>query len=331
MKSLSHKVQIFFLCLFVFVGMSCGGGNDAGDSSSGEPVATVGVTVLTMTHPFFIDLVDELKAEAERNNIEVVLVSSEFDVAMQKNQMSDFIVQQVDAIILCPSDSKAIGTSIKEANEAGIPVFTADIAALVDDVDVVGHIGIDNYNGGVMAGETMVEALGGEGKVAIIDHPEVESVIQRTSGFLKALEDANAAGSNIELVSRLPGSGSMDKSFKAAEDMLQAHPDLDLIFGINDETALGALAAIEKAGKSGQVQVIGFGGKAEAVKAVDEGKLYADVITYPKQIGSQSIKAVVDYMNGNEVPATQLIPTEMYLQGISANWMLLVVLFKHIA
>ena len=166
-----------------------------------------------------------------------------------------------------------------------------------------------------MAGETTVKALGGSGKVAIIDHPEVESVIQRTSGFLKALEEANAKGSTIELVSRLPGSGSMDKSFKTAEDMLQAHPDLDLIFGINDETALGALAAIEKAGKAGQVQVIGFGGKVEAKKAVDEGKLYADVIAYPRQIGARAVQAVIGYMNGDEVPALQLIPTEMYLKG----------------
>ena len=182
---------------------------------------TVGVTVLTMTHPFFLDLVDELKQEAEKQGVEVLLTSGEFDIARQQNQMSDFIVQQVDAIILCPTDSRAIGTSIKEANDAGIPVFTADIAALVNDVDVVAHVGIDNYIGGQMAGEAAVEMLNGAGKVAIIDHPEVESVIQRTSGFLDAIEKANAGGASVELVSRLPGSGSMDKSFKAAEDMLQ--------------------------------------------------------------------------------------------------------------
>lgn len=311
-----RKLFSFGLVVCLSLGLSACTPKEAGDSSGSDiPVATVGVTVLTMTHPFFLDLVEELKAEAERSNIEVVLVSSEFDVARQKDQMSDFIVQQVDAIILCPSDSKAIGTAIQEANAAGIPVFTADIAALVDDVAVVGHIGIDNFNGGVMAGETAIEALGGAGKVAIVDHPEVESVIQRTSGFLKALEGA----SDVELVSRLPGGGSMDKSFKATEDMLQAHPDLDLIFGINDETALGALAAIEKAGKAGEVQVIGFGGKVEAKKAVDEGKLYADVITYPRQIGARSIQAVVAYMNGETVPATQLIPTEMYRQNTTAE------------
>ena len=281
-------------------------------SDSVAPAFTVGVTVLTMTHPFFLDLVDELKQEAARHNVEVVMTSGEFDIARQQNQISDFIVRGVDAIILCPTDSRAIGTSIKEANEAGIPVFTADIAALVDDVDVVAHVGIDNYAGGVMAGETVVSMLDGSGQVAIIDHPEVESVIQRTKGFLEAIEKANSDGASIELVSRLPGSGSMDKSFKAAEDMLQAHPDLDAIFGINDETALGALAAIEKAGRDGIVRVVGFGGKREAIKAVDEGKLYADVITYPRQIGSRSIQAVVDYMIGESVDELQLIPTELY-------------------
>lgn len=313
MRGMLNRLSVCFVAMLLFVACGAKETGESSNQSGGEPIATVGVTVLTMTHPFFLDLVDELKAEAARSNIEVQLVSSEFDVAMQKNQMSDFIVQGVDAIILCPSDSKAIGTAIQEANDAGIPVFTADIAALADGVEVVGHVGIDNFNGGVMAGETAVAALGGSGKVAIIDHPEVESVIQRTGGFLQAIEAANASGSSLEVVSRLPGSGSMDKSFKAAEDMLQAHPDLDLIFGINDETALGALAAIEKAGKAGQVQVIGFGGKVEAVKAVDEGKLYADVITYPRQIGAKSIQAVVAYMNGEEVPATQLIPTEMHL------------------
>lgn len=307
-KRTLHLFALFTLLLFA----GCQSSPDNGGSET-APVATIGVSVLTMTHPFFLEMVDELKQEAARHNLEIVLTSGEFDIARQKDQVSDFIVQHVDAIILCPTDSKAIGTAIQEANQAGIPVFTADIAALVEGVDVVAHVGIDNYQGGLMAGQLAVELLDGNGQVAIIDHPEVESVIQRTSGFLEAIEAANDDGASIKLVSRLPGSGSMDKSFKAAEDMLLAHPDLDLIFGINDETALGALAAIEKAGRAGALQVIGFGGKDEAKKAVDEGKLYADVITYPRQIGSRSIQAVVQYMNGEEVEPLQLIPTEMYL------------------
>ncbi len=271
----------------------------------------VGVTVLTMTHPFFLDLVDALQQEAAANGVEVLLVSGEFDIAKQQNQIADFIVQGVDALIITPTDSRAIGTSIAEANRAGIPVFTADIAALAEGVEVVAHVGIDNYDGGRKAGEAVVRMLGGQGQVGIVDHPEVESVIQRTKGFREAIDAANQAGSAVEIVSVLPGSGSMDRAFKATEDMLQARPELDAIFGINDETALGALAAIEKAGKAGQVQVIGFGGKKEAIDAVDRGALYADVITYPREIGRLSIQAVLAYMRGETVPAIQLIPTEL--------------------
>ena len=242
----------------------------------------------------------------------MIINSGDFDIARQKNQISDFIVKQVDAIIVCPTDSRAIGTAIQEANQAGIPVFTADIAVLADDVDVVAHVGIDNYSGGRIAGEVALDLLGDAGQIAIIDHPEVESVIQRTKGFMDVINEAKELYNGIEVVARLPGSGSMDKSFKAAEDILLAHPEVDIIFGINDETALGAVAAIEKAGKNGTVQVIGFGGKEEALKAVREGSLYADIITHPRQIGAQAIQSVVKYMQGEPVEEEILIPTQLY-------------------
>ena len=88
---------------------------------------TIGISVLTMTNPFFKVIADNVTAEAKKNGYETIVVSGEFDVAKQQNQVKDFIVKKVSAIILTPCDSKAIGTSIKEANEAGIPVFTADI------------------------------------------------------------------------------------------------------------------------------------------------------------------------------------------------------------
>ncbi len=313
MRTVCKSIQHVFLCVILLFVSGCqGNSGDSSTESSTEPVATIGVSVLTMTHPFFIELVDELKKTAEANNFEVLINSSEFDVAVQKNQISDFVVRQVDAMIICPADSRAIGTAIQEANRAGIPVFTADIAVLVDDVEVIAHVGIDNYEGGRMAGEIALDLLGEEGQIAIVDHPEVESVIQRTKGFMDVINAAVAQNKGVEVVSRLPGSGSMDKSFKATEDILQAHPDVDVIFGINDETALGAVAAIEKAGKQGTVQVIGFGGKEEALKAVRDGALFADIITHPRQIGSRVIESIARYMNGEEVETVELIPTQVY-------------------
>ena len=291
----------------------------ADDTSStqntSEPTATVGVTLLTMTHPFFQNLAAGLEEEGAKNDIAVTVTSAEFDIARQRNQISDFIVQGVDAIVMSPADSKAIGTAIEEANEAGIPIFTVDIASLAEGVDIVTHIATDNYSGGKLAGEAVLEVLGDAGKVAIIDHPEVESVILRTRGFHEVIEEANAGGKNIEIVAQLTGGGTKDRAFRVAEDILQAHPDLDVVFAINDDTALGTVAAIEKAGKSGTVQVIGFDGTNEARRAIRDGKIYADVIQHPRQLGSMSIQSIIRYMGGETLPAEQLIPATLYRQA----------------
>lgn len=302
--------RLFYLCLLC--ALTLGACTDEAQSPPASDRPVIGVSLLTLTHPFFIDLIKGLEEEAERQGVEVVITSAEFDVARQQNQVADFIVQGVDALILCPADSRAIGTTIQAANQAGIPVFTADIAALSEAGEVVYHVGIDNYSGGRMAGEAALEALEGAGKVAIIDHPEVESVILRTRGFRDVIEAAQAEGIGVEIVSILPAGGSQDRAFRVAEDLLQAHPDLDLIFGINDETALGAVAAIEKAGKAGRVQVVGLGGKTEARQAVREGRLYADIITYPYQIGTLAVQAVTRYRAGEELPNEERIPTTLY-------------------
>jgi ribose transport system substrate-binding protein len=285
---------------------------------------TIGVSLLTMTNPFFIEIADAMKAEAAKHGMTVVVTAGEMDVAKQKDQVADFIVKRVDAIVLCPTDSKAIGTSIAAANKAGIPVFTADIAALAGpDAKVVSHVATDNLGGGRMAAKAMIEALKGGGKVAIIDHPEVESVILRAKGFEEEIAKHNerqgtSGGGKIEIVSKLPGRGTKDQSFKAAEDILQAHPDLAGIFAINDPSALGAVAALEKADRIKQVKVVGFDGQKEARQAIKDGKIYADPVQSPQQIGQKAVQAIVAYMAGDDVPAETLIPTTLYRQADGA-------------
>ncbi|MEI6357211.1 MAG: substrate-binding domain-containing protein, partial [Verrucomicrobiota bacterium] len=136
-----------------------------------RPKTVIGISVLTLTNPFFKDMADAMTAEAKVHGMTTVVTSGEFDPAKQRNQVIDFIVRKVDAIILCPCDSKAIGTSIVDANKAGIPVFTADIASLAKEGKVAGHVATDNFGGGKLAAVALIEALGGKGKVAILDHP----------------------------------------------------------------------------------------------------------------------------------------------------------------
>jgi len=287
--------------------IGCGGADPAAPKA--RPV--IGVSLLTMTNPFFKEIADAMKAEAAKDGYEVVVASGDQDPAKQRNQVTDFLVQKVSVIVLTPCDSKAVGTAIAEANTAGVPVFTADVACLVKDVKVVTHVATDNYEGGKVAGRAMVELLGSTGKVAIIDHPEVESVILRAKGFLEEVQKAPG----IRVVAQLPGSGARDKSFAVAQDILQGHPDLDAFFAINDPSALGAIAAIEKAGKSGKIKVIGFDGQLEARQAVKDGKMYATVLQYPKQIGTMTVQAIARYMAGEKIEPRMLIPTGIYRQA----------------
>jgi ribose transport system substrate-binding protein len=281
------------------------------DSEPSSAGITIGVSLLTRTHPFYQDLEAGLLEAAQAKGYQLLITAGEFDVAKQKDQLQDFVVQKVNAIVVCPCDSRSIGTAIKAANEAGIPVFTADIACLAEDVKIVSHVASDNVAGGRLAARAVIEALGGQGKVAIVDHPEVESVIQRVKGF----EEEIATAPGIQVVAKLSGHGVKDQAFRTAEDILQAHPDLTAFFGINDDSALGALAAVEKAGKLGSVTIIGFDAVPEAREAIKAGKIYADVIQQPREIGKKTIEAIGTYVSGGQLEPTVLIPCDLFTQA----------------
>ena len=289
---------------------ACGGGSDSPrtDAGNAKKSLTIGVSLLTRTHPFYQDLEAGLSEAATAAGYQLIVTAGEFDVARQKDQLQEFIVRKVDAIIVAPCDSKSIGTAVKSANDAGIPVFTADIACLAEGVKVVSHVASDNVAGGALAAMAVADALGGSGTVAIIDHPEVESVIQRVRGF----EEELAKHPGIRIVAKLSGRGTKDQAFRVAEDILQGHPTLDAIFGINDDSALGALAAAEKAGKQDRVKIVGFDAVPEAREAIKAGNIHADVIQQPKIIGQKTIEAVQKYMSGSVVDPVMLVPCDLY-------------------
>ncbi len=275
---------------------------------------TIGVSVLTMTNPFFKEIADVLTEEANKEGYDVIVVSGDLDVVKQQKQVKDFLVRKVSAIVLCPCDSKAIGSVIKEANAAKVPVFTADIACMAEDAKVVTHVATDNYQGGKQAGDAMIEALGASGgKILLLDFHKVESCILRVKGFKEVLDEHNKkATGKITIVKELPCNGDKAIGFKATQDALQAHPDLVGIFAINDPAALGARAALENAGKADQVKIIGFDGQPEGKKAIAEGKIYADPIQHPDKIGRETARAIVRYFKGEAVEPQILIPTNLY-------------------
>jgi ribose transport system substrate-binding protein len=293
----------------------------AGTSGTGTPAAesrgVIGVSVLTLKNPHFKVIGDHIRSEGAKYGYETIVVSADEDVAKQSNQVKDFIVRGVAAIVLSPCESKSIVPVIQEANRAGIPVFTVDIPCLEEGVEIACQIATDNLQGGREAGYAMIEALGeAGGKVAILHYKQAESCRLRVQGFREVIEQHQASGSSpIEIVTELEAGGAKDHGYRAAEDALQAHPDLAGIFAINDPSALGARAALEKAGKADQIKIVGFDGQPEGIEAIREGKIYADPIQFPDQMGIEVVNCIVKHYQGEDLPSEILIPTSLIRQA----------------
>ena len=279
-----------------------------------ESKGTIGVSLLTLDNPFFKVIGDNIATEGKKHGYEAIVVSGDKDVARQSNQIKDFIVKKVSAIVLSPCDSKSIIPVIQEANAAGIPVFTVDIPCNEPGVKIATQIATDNYGGGKEAARAMIEALGeAGGKIAVLHFKQAESCQLRVKGFREVIDAHNAEGkSKIDIVAELESGGAKDQGYKAAEDTLQANPDLRGIFAINDPAALGARAALEKAGKTAQVVIIGFDGQPEGKQAIKDGKIYADPIQFPDKMGVQIVDAIIKQSKGETLPPQMLIPTSLY-------------------
>ena len=279
---------------------------------------TIGVSVLTLTNPFFKVIADNMVQEAAKHQYEVIVVSGDRDAKKQSDQIDDFIVKGVSAIVLNPCDSMSVGPAIRRANEAGIPVFTNDIKCEAEAVEVVCHIATDNYQGGKLAGQAMVKLLGeAGGKIAILHFPQAESCQRRVQGFTEiiAAHNSETPSEKIEIVATLDGGGARDEGFNAAKDALEANPDLAAIFAINDPSALGAYAALEAASKTDQVKIIAFDGQLTGKQAILEGKIVCDPIQFPDRMGRTTIEMIIKHFNGEEVPREVLIPSELYYKS----------------
>ncbi len=181
---------------------------------------------------------------------------------------------------------------------AGIPVFTADIAA--HGGKVVSHVASDNIQGGGLAADALAGFLGGKGQVIIIDHPTVASVQERVKGF----EDAMKKYPGITIVAKPSADGQRPRAAQVMEDMLQAHHDINGVFGINDDSALGAAGVITAAGRT-DIVVVGFDAGDEAQAAIKAGgPLKADVQQFPKKIGQTAIDIIAKSLAGEPVPTS---------------------------
>lgn len=303
------------LCLAV-AWYGCSGG---GKTSSKGVIA---YSPLTLSNPFFKVIGDHIEATAKEHGYTTLMLDPNNDPNAQSNQIDDFISKQVTAIILVPCDRKGVGQAVKQATKAGIPVFTVDAQCAAEGVEIVSHVGTDNFQGGELAGKAMIEALEGNGgKVLVLDHKVANSCVLRVDGFKKVINAHNEANptKQFKIIAELPSGGDRKTGHDATADTLPAHPDLAGIFAINDPSALGAYVALQEAGRETSVKIIGFDGQKEGKVAIKEGKIYADPIQFPDKMGVQIVEKIIDHLAGKEVEKTVLIPTSLYKKADADN------------
>jgi ribose transport system substrate-binding protein len=317
---LKERLARIALVLVASALAACSHGTSQSNASSAPNAApgshkTIGVSIQNREAQFYQDMESGMRSEAAKYGYSLVVVDASRDNAKQQSQVEDFISKRVDAIVLTPYDSQAIGSAIVEANNAGIPVFTADIASTSSEGQVVAHIASDNVQGGYQAGKLICQAVGKSGSIAIVDEPEVTSVQDRVKGFKQAIAQLCP---NVIIVADVDSGGTRDKASSDTGDILQAHRDLKGIFGINDDSALGALAAVRAAGMTGKIAIVGYDATPEARTAIANGAMYGDAIQYPAKIGSTTIDVINQYFGGKKPPPVVKIGVGTYTRTSAA-------------
>lgn len=281
---------------------SAGTETGAGD----EKEIVVGVSLLNNSHVFYNNIEKAMKEKAAASNVKLITQDAAGDGNAQLSQVQDFITQKVDAIVISPTNSAGSKSMVELADAAGIPVFTMDVAS---DGEVITHVATDNYKGGELAAEYMVEKVLPEktGEVAVITYSEIESCIEREKGFTEWLEK-NAP--DIKVVDVQNYSGDQGKAAEVMQNMLLKHEKLDGVFCVGDPAAVGAMSSIDAV--SADVKVIGFDGNPEGIEAIlSGGNWIADVAQDPAAIGTTTLEAIRTYLAGGTVE--KVMPIAPYI------------------
>jgi len=227
--------------------------------------------------------------------------TSEADVDVQVAQLEDAITTGANALVVAPTDASALNPTFDRAKAAGIPVLIIDSNTTWPDK--LTFIGTDNVAGGRLAGEYLCAEFGAGGKVAIITGQETSaSIADRVKGAQEAFD---ACG--VTVVAKINGEHSREGGLRAMEDILTSSPDLQGVFAINDNSALGAVEALKTANKVGDVLVVGFDANPDAVASILAGEMTASVAQAPANMGAFGLSWGLNAVLG--LPVEPLVDT----------------------
>jgi ribose transport system substrate-binding protein len=275
----------------------------------------VALVLKTLNNPFFIDMQKGAQEAATRLGVDLVVQAAEREVDVDKQmQIIENLIQTgVQALCITPSGSKEVVTAIAKANAARIPVVIVDTrvdpkTAAEAGIRLDGFVGSDNYEGGKVAGEYLLQATGGKAKVGLLEGiPGHETGDSRLEGF----HDAVKAAPGVKVVASQTANWERDQGFTVFQNMLQAHPEIDALFACSDMMALGAVEAIAAAGKTGKIRVIGFDAVDDARQAITAGTMLGSVAQFPSEMGRLAVEDALKLIRGEKPEPEQKVRIEL--------------------
>nr|WP_298094120.1 ABC transporter substrate-binding protein [uncultured Shinella sp.] len=263
----------------------------------------VGFAQTESNNPWRIAQTNSMKAEAEKLGYQLVYTDAAGSAAKQVADVNSMIAQGVDVIFLAPREEKPLIPAVMAAKKAGIPVIlldrSVDPSLAKAGEDYLTFIGSNFVEEGKRVAEWLAKNANGKSKIIELEGTTGSSPANdRKKGFDEAIQ---AAG-GFEIVASQTGDFARDKGRQVAEALLQAHPDADIIYAHNDEMAIGAIAALEAAGKvpGKDVLVLSIDGGKEAVQLVVDGKIAAVVECNPR-FGPKAFETMQRYAKGEAI------------------------------
>lgn len=290
-------MRIRALCALVAVALlaACGGG-----TPDREDTYTIAVIPKGLGHQFWNTVRAGAEAAGEELGATIVWIgpSRETEVARQIGIVTDMITRGVDAIVMAACDETALIRPIQQAVDAGIPVVTID-SGVNSDLPV-SFIATDNIAGAAAAADTLAEMIGGEGAVALLPFVKGAATSElREQGFLEAI----AAYPDIELVATLYTQSDVARAMDATNDILASNPNLRGIFAANEPGCLGAMRALQNAGKSGEVILVAFDASEDQITALENDRVQALIVQNPFAMGYLGVETAIAAIHGEEVEA----------------------------
>ena len=264
-----------------------------------------GVSYMTMNNPFYKIINNEILKVVEKNNDTLITLDPELDVDKQNEQIYKFIDAKVDGIFINPIDFEQIEPALQAAKRANIPVIIID-APVSDESLVNCTIVSDNYDAGVQCAKDMMERLD-SANIVLLKHTTAKSAKERIEGFLSVIDN----NKKYKVINEAECDGQLEIAMPKMQEIIEETPNIDVVMALNDPSALGALAALEKNNKN-DVMVYGIDGTPEIKALIGRNQMIVGTVAQsPIKMGQIAVENMYNILNGKKIEKNIIIPISL--------------------